>query len=1080
MAENATTITFKANISDLKKNIQEANRQIKVANAEFKAASAGMDNWSKSADGLSAKISATQKTLSAQKTILGEYKKQLELVEKEYGKNSKEADEMRIKVLNQEAAVKKTETALKGYEKELVAIEKETKKSGSAYEELGKKIEGNEKTLEELKKEYASVVLEQGKSSKAAKELAKEIEDLSKELDKDKKSFDDAGKAADNLDKSLDDTGKAADTAGAMAKKGGEGFTVMKGILADLAATAIKACVQGLKDLASATAEAWKEFDEGRDTVIKLTGATGENAKALTNAYSNVSKSILGDSSDIANAIGEVNTRFGLEGKALETLSGQYVKFANITDADVIGTIDDTQKALAAYGKGVESAAGFLDSLAKTSQATGVDTSTLTSGIISNATAFQEMGLSLNQAVAFMGQLEKSGTNSETVLNGMRKALKNSAKDGKDLATSLLELQNSIEGNGDSTKGLQAAYDLFGKSGDQIYGAIKNGTLSFKDLTSAVNDSKGAVNSTYAETLDASDRLKLKLQETKITLAETFDSFLQDNGPMLEKAIDDVGGALIGAIPSIRSALDTVIPYITNFIKNDLPPLLDKIKTELPKIIDAIIKEVPVIIRTIKEAIPVVLELIRTVTENKDKIIATVKGIVAILTGSKIIQIIMNISTAVSKLGGLFGGLGGKLSGALSSVGSFFSNIFTTIGSGLSTAASSIASFFTADLGATLASGGAAAIGTALTAIAGSIASFFAGAEIGKKIGAFLFPDDADLYEHYSGIMGTLEMLRDFFITIGEEIAYAWADLTAAIGEAWNNLKESIIAIWQAVVAAITILWDGIKQAALNVWTAIQGAWLAAAEWFNSSVITPILTFFTNLWEGIKSAAGAVWEFITGVWQTAADWFNGSVIEPILGFFTNLWDNVKTFASDAWDGIVSIFEGAVEWFTTIFQGVSDAIEKIMGGVANIVKKPINSVIDLLNKFIDGINKIQIPDWVPEFGGKGINIKHISKLARGGVLEKGQTGFLEGNGAEAVVPLENNKKWIAAVTGDLKKALRADGMLGGSGGNTVIGGSSTTYTFNQYNNSPKALSRLEIYRQTRNQLSFANNGGAVNA
>ena len=38
-----------------------------------------------------------------------------------------------------------------------------------------------------------------------------------------------------------------------------------------------------------------------------------------------------------------------------------------------------------------------------------------------------------------------------------------------------------------------------------------------------------------------------------------------------------------------------------------------------------------------------------------------------------------------------------------------------------------------------------------------------------------------------------------------------------------------------------------------------------------------------------------------------------------------------------------------------------------------------------------------------------------------------------------------------------------------------GGSSqnnTTYTFNQYNNSPKPLSRLEIYRQTKNQLNFA--------
>ena len=36
--------------------------------------------------------------------------------------------------------------------------------------------------------------------------------------------------------------------------------------------------------------------------------------------------------------------------------------------------------------------------------------------------------------------------------------------------------------------------------------------------------------------------------------------------------------------------------------------------------------------------------------------------------------------------------------------------------------------------------------------------------------------------------------------------------------------------------------------------------------------------------------------------------------------------------------------------------------------------------------------------------------------------------------------------------------------GRAAGNTMI--------FNQYNNSPKALSRLEIYRQTRNQLAFA--------
>lgn len=1078
MAENATTITFKANISDLKKNIQEANRQIKVANAEFKAASAGMDNWSKSADGLSAKISATQKTLSAQKTILGEYKKQLELVEKEYGKNSKEADEMRVKVLNQEAAVKKTEASLKGYESQLKDVEKATKASGSAYEELGKKIEGNDKKLEELKKEYASVVLEQGKSSKAAKELAKEIGDLSSELDKDKKSFNEAGKAADGLDKSLEETGSAADTAGSMAAKAGDGFTVMKGILADLAATAIKACIEGLKDLAAATADAWKEFDAGRDTVIKLTGATGQTAKELTQNYSNVAKSVLGDSEDIANAVGEVNTRYGLTGKELEKLSGQYVKFAEITDSDIIGSVDDTQKALSAYGKDVRSASMFLDALAKTSQETGVSTSTLTSGIISNATAFQEMGLSLDQAVVFMGQLEKSGTNSETVLNGMRKALKNSTKDGKSLNQSLLDLQKAIEGNGSSTKGLQAAYDLFGKSGDQIYGAIKNGTLSFRDLTEAMKNSTGTVDNTYNATMDATDKLKLKLQETKVTLSETFDSFLQENSPQLEKAIDDIGGAVIAAIPSIKSALDTLIPYITDFIKNDLPPLIDKIKTELPNIIDKIIKKIPDIIKAIEELIPIALEVMNTVIEHKDEIIKAVKVIVGFLTTSKIITVISNIVSAVQKLGGAFTKLGPTASKALGGIGKFFSGIFSSIGSAISGAFSSIGSFLTADLGAALSSGGVAAVGTALSAVVASIASFFAGAELGKKIGGWIFPDDKDLYEHYSGIKGTLEMMRDFFVTIGEEIGYAWDDLINALKQAWEGFKQFFVDLWNGIVTTVTGLWDKIKGAATTAWTAITTAWTTAAIWFDTNVVTPIYKFFENMWNTVKTLATEVWTAISTLWTAAAEWFNSTVITPITTFFTDMWEGVKTFAQDAWDGICSIFEGAIDWFSEIFQGVSDAIETIMSGLEGIVKKPINAVIRLLNKFIDGINGISIPDWVPEFGGKFINIKKINELEQGGVLKRGQVGFLEGNGAEAVVPLEKNKKWIAAVTNDLKRSLKSDGMVGG--GTTTIGGNTSNVTFNQYNNSPRALSRLEIYRQTRNQLSFANNGGVVNA
>ncbi len=56
-------------------------------------------------------------------------------------------------------------------------------------------------------------------------------------------------------------------------------------------------------------------------------------------------------------------------------------------------------------------------------------------------------------------------------------------------------------------------------------------------------------------------------------------------------------------------------------------------------------------------------------------------------------------------------------------------------------------------------------------------------------------------------------------------------------------------------------------------------------------------------------------------------------------------------------------------------------------------------------------KFNIPTWTPG---------SISYLAEGGVLKRGQMGFLEGSGAEAVVPLEKNRQWIARVSEEMAR------------------------------------------------------------
>jgi hypothetical protein len=120
------------------------------------------------------------------------------------------------------------------------------------------------------------------------------------------------------------------------------------------------------------------------------------------------------------------------------------------------------------------------------------------------------------------------------------------------------------------------------------------------------------------------------------------------------------------------------------------------------------------------------------------------------------------------------------------------------------------------------------------------------------------------------------------------------------------------------------------------------------------------------------------------------------------------------------DFITNVFSGN---FSAAFQNVLDAVGAVWEGIKTVIKTPINAAIDLINKFIRSINGIKIPDWVPGMGGTGIlNIPTIPHLYSGAVLERGQVGLLEGSGAEAVVPLHNNKKWISAVADDMSGAL----------------------------------------------------------
>ena len=355
--------------------------------------------------------------------------------------------------------------------------------------------------------------------------------------------------------------------------------------------------------------------------------------------------------------------------------------------------------------------------------------------------------------------------------------------------------------------------------------------------------------------------------------------------------------------------------------------------------------------------------------------------------------------------------------------------------------------------------------------------------------------------------------ISGFFTDAWTWIQDTWSGLTEFFGGLWKGIQDifsgiaswindyvfqPIINIFKPVLDFYITSWKIMFELAKACWEAIKIVWSVVKDWFTKNIIEPVKNYFSQMWENIKNNAMVAWNFIKGVWNVVSGWFNDKIIAPVQQFFGGMWDKVKNGAKDAWEGIKSVFSVVTEWFQEkfsqawqrvkdvfstggrIFDGIKEGITEAFKSVVNAIIRGINKVISIpfnaINNMLDKIRNVSIAGMKP-FEGliSRFEVPQIPELAQGGILKKGQMGLLEGNGAEAVVPLDRNKKWIAATARDLKSALISEGVLNVNGvRQTTV---NNNYNFVQNNTSPKALSKLDIYRQTKNQLAFA--GGVSN-
>ena len=273
--------------------------------------------------------------------------------------------------------------------------------------------------------------------------------------------------------------------------------------------------------------------------------------------------------------------------------------------------------------------------------------------------------------------------------------------------------------------------------------------------------------------------------------------------------------------------------------------------------------------------------------------------------------------------------------------------------------------------------------------------------------------------------------------SVGQPIFDTIESVLAFLKDNWETIMDSLSQLFDTLWAACQTAWETIGQPVFDI---IKSGLEKVKGIFEENmpkiqhVFEEAIDVIENVWNSIlKPAFEAIGKFIENVLAPAFEvgfGFISDYVSAVFDYIVALWDEIL---KPAFDGICDFVENvfAGNW-SGAWEAIVDTFEEVFGGIADVAKVPINFVIEYVNKAIDAINGLSfdVPDWVPGIGGEvfGFNIPNIPQLAKGGVLEKGQVGLLEGTGAEAVVPLENNAGWISKVAQDLGAVTGNDAVL----------------------------------------------------
>lgn len=281
---------------------------------------------------------------------------------------------------------------------------------------------------------------------------------------------------------------------------------------------------------AAASVAAFTSVDDALDDVAIRTGATGESLQEMQDIARDIATTMPVGWGDVGEAVGEINTRFGLTGEELDSLSRDFLRFARINGQNVATSVDNVSRMIAGFGLEASDATSILDMLNVVGQQTGQDVGQLADVLATNAGTFAAMGLSAEEAASFMSQASLAGLTTQQSMMGLRSAINYASNEGMTLS----EVFEDVTEHADDTGYMM---DVFGtRTGAAIGNAIQNGTISLTDFSSTLGDFGGSVERTFDETLDPIDDMTTVLNNLKELGYELVEAW----GPTISQIVDTV------------------------------------------------------------------------------------------------------------------------------------------------------------------------------------------------------------------------------------------------------------------------------------------------------------------------------------------------------------------------------------------------------------------------------------------------------------------------------------------------------------------------------------------------------------